>query len=109
MANARPSERAWAPHRPLKRITMRRARPRAPVLMYGFVTLTAAALALGHVRIFDIGPYECSAGLHCDPGFVCALHQQVCIPDGGCGNGIKSSDEACDDGNIRDGDGCSHD
>lgn len=77
--------------------------------MYGFVTLTAAAIALGRARVFDPGTYECSSGLHCDPGFVCARHQQVCIPDGGCGNGIKSNDEVCDDGNIRDGDGCSHD
>jgi cysteine-rich repeat protein len=32
----------------------------------------------------------------------------VCMSSG-CGNAIKEPDEACDDGNTDDGDGCSHD
>jgi cysteine-rich repeat protein len=89
--------------------TMRRARRRAPVLMYGLVTLAAGVIALGCACLFDTATYDCFSGLRCDPGFVCALRQQVCIPDGGCGNGIVSEDEVCDDGNIIDRDGCSSD
>src|ERR1700755_800229 len=46
---------------------------------------------------------------HCSPGQTCALHQDICIDIGGCGDGIVGSDEVCDDGNIISGDGCSAD
>ncbi len=55
----------------------------------------------------------------CGPGQECAANQAVCIPIGGCGNGIVDKGEVCDDGNIVDGetdgsgvfvpDQCSHD
>ena len=49
------------------------------------------------------------SGLLCPPGWRCAAAQDVCIPSGGCGDGIKSPDEVCDDGNILPGDSCSPD
>jgi hypothetical protein len=43
-------------------------------------------------------------GLHCEAGQQCAAHQAVCIPIGGCGDGIvdPSKGEMCDDGNLED-------
>lgn len=50
-----------------------------------------------------------ASGLRCKPGQVCAAEQGVCINIGGCGDGLIGAGEACDDGNIRDGDSCSAD
>ena len=46
--------------------------------------------------------------LHCPPNMARAAQQAVCIRDR-CGDGTVDSDEACDDGNIIPGDGCSSD
>src|ERR1041385_4437595 len=37
-----------------------------------------------------------------------ACHASLCVPKE-CGNGIKTADELCDDGNNTSGDGCSAD
>jgi cysteine-rich repeat protein len=50
----------------------------------------------------------CPTGVYCPPGAKCAAAQAVCIWDD-CGDGIQQPGEACDDGNLIDGDGCSHD
>lgn len=52
----------------------------------------------------------CLAGTRCPTGWRCAANQDVCI-DSGCGDGIADlrAGEACDDGNIIDGDDCSAD
>lgn len=42
----------------------------------------------------------------CDPGFECNQGTGQCITL--CGNGIINTDEACDDGNTNNGDGCSN-
>jgi cysteine-rich repeat protein len=49
----------------------------------------------------------CANGIICPDGTTCAAVQAVCIV-GACGNGLPDSGETCDDGNIIDGDGCSH-
>jgi len=49
----------------------------------------------------------CANGIVCPEGTTCAAVQEVCIT-GNCGNGITDPGETCDDGNIVDGDGCSH-
>jgi cysteine-rich repeat protein len=51
---------------------------------------------------------SCPTGIYCPAGAQCAARQAVCIFDN-CGNGVIDPGEVCDDGNIEDGDGCSHD
>lgn len=48
----------------------------------------------------------CDSGLRCPPGTECTADGTACIT-GTCGNGIIDPWETCDDGNVRDGDGCS--
>lgn len=50
-----------------------------------------------------------TSGLLCPPGWTCAAAQDICIPSGGCGDGIVSPDEVCDDGNVLPEDSCSPD
>lgn len=50
----------------------------------------------------------CADDWICPPGKKCAARQQACITDN-CGNGVLDYGEVCDDGNVLDGDGCSHD
>jgi cysteine-rich repeat protein len=64
-------------------------------------------VALGSC-FFDTKTTLCeSSGLRCQPGKVCAADQAACIDAGGCGDGVTNGDEACDDGNVIGGDGCS--
>lgn len=51
----------------------------------------------------------CGNGLRCPLGQECAAAQDVCIEVLGCGDGVISGDEVCDDGNVVSGDGCSAD
>ncbi|MFT3694579.1 MAG: DUF4215 domain-containing protein [Kofleriaceae bacterium] len=51
---------------------------------------------------------ECPTGIVCPDGTTCAAAQAVCITNS-CGNGVVDQGEVCDDGNIKDGDGCSAD
>lgn len=48
----------------------------------------------------------CANGMSCPKGTTCAAKQLACIT-GTCGDGVLDELEACDDGNIIDGDGCS--
>lgn len=50
----------------------------------------------------------CPTGIFCPAGWHCAARAPQCI-QGLCGNDHKDPGEACDDGNITDGDGCSAD
>ncbi|HEY0476054.1 MAG TPA: DUF4215 domain-containing protein [Kofleriaceae bacterium] len=45
----------------------------------------------------------------CPGTMQCATTQVLCVAPASCGNGITDPGEACDDGNTRDGDGCSSD
>src|SRR5215212_293026 len=54
------------------------------------------------------GAQECVNGTFCPPGSECSGDGTTCVTAGGCGNAIKSATEECDDGNVIDGDGCSH-
>jgi cysteine-rich repeat protein len=71
------------------------------------VTLIGSLVAVGCTQPSSV---QCPGGLVCPPGTTCAAHQSVCIK-GLCGNGTidTAAGEACDDGNIVDGDGCSAD
>lgn len=46
--------------------------------------------------------------LRCPSGSSCTKDQTACIQDN-CGNGRSDNGEVCDDGNVRNGDGCSDD
>src|SRR5262245_15967612 len=50
----------------------------------------------------------CWMGVACPAPLECAAVRPVCITNK-CGNGVIDTGEMCDDGNIMDGDGCSHD
>ncbi len=77
---------------------------------HGKVSLALCLLTLGAcdslIQEPDIS--FCPLGIMCPPKKKCALRQNVCISDN-CGNGVLDPGEVCDDGNIIDGDGCSHD
>jgi cysteine-rich repeat protein len=53
---------------------------------------------------------QCEAtGVLCPAGTHCAAAEPVCISDlNQCGNAHMDLNEECDDGNTKDGDGCSH-
>ncbi|WP_208729759.1 DUF4215 domain-containing protein [Corallococcus exercitus] len=55
----------------------------------------------------DTPDRNCPSGLLCPEGRRCAAKQDICIPSD-CGDGVIQDDEACDDGNVIDGDGCNH-
>lgn len=74
----------------------------------GIVTPMVAALSGACLFKSQITLCETS-GLLCPPGWTCAAAQEICIPSGGCGDGIVSPDEVCDDGNVLPGDSCSPD
>lgn len=50
----------------------------------------------------------CPTGIYCPVAMQCAAVQVVCIASS-CGNGVVDPGEQCDDGNVEDGDHCSHD
>jgi cysteine-rich repeat protein len=69
-----------------------------------FIPVLVASLltsCLGPVSVF------CPSGMICPEGQACAASQAVCIKTP-CGDGVVAIGEVCDDGNILDGDGCSH-
>jgi cysteine-rich repeat protein len=49
-----------------------------------------------------------AVAITCPAGMAPAASQRVCV-EGLCGNGVLDAEEACDDGNLIDGDGCSAD
>lgn len=73
---------------------------------WGAVTTVMFVVTL-NASCFDTETTLCEMfGGRCAPGFVCARYQAACVPIGGCGDGVVSSDEVCDDGNIENGDDC---
>ena len=72
--------------------------------------VSVTILALSDACFFEAGTKPCEYfDVFCAPGWTCAAVQSTCIPIGGCGDGLVGPGEACDDGNIQDGDGCSRD
>jgi cysteine-rich repeat protein len=58
----------------------------------------------------EIKSKECSANGEtylCPETMECGGVVRLCVPHGGCGNGVVEGDEQCDDGTIKEGDGCS--
>ena len=64
------------------------------------------AVLLGAGCVDQPGATVCPTGIVCPDGTTCAAAQPVCIINP-CGNGRVDTGEACDDGNILSGDGCS--
>jgi hypothetical protein len=84
------------------------------------VAMTIMAGAMSGSCAFDTTTNFCEQfDLRCKEGQECAVNQAVCINIGGCGNSFMDQGEACDDGNIVDGemdnngvfvlDQCNHD
>src|SRR6187402_1093389 len=72
------------------------------------MAMVISVTALSVSCIFDTETNLCERnGLRCRPEQVCAAEEAVCIPIGGCGDGIMALDEECDDGNTVNKDGCS--
>lgn len=63
--------------------------------------------ALSSSSCLDSSTAVCPSGLRCLQGHRCVQSELrwTCIA-GGCGDGIVSGDEKCDDGNLLNGDGC---
>src|SRR5690242_12616278 len=84
-------------------------RPAPAPVRHGSLSLLAwALLALPLLSCFEPASVLCPSGLVCPEGQLCAANQNVCLKTP-CGNGVVEADEACDDGNILDGDGCAKD
>lgn len=78
---------------------------------FGAAARAALLLVLGVATarcVKEPDAVTCPTGIYCPAGSQCAARQEACIFDG-CGNGVVEPGELCDDGNIEDGDGCSHD
>lgn len=92
---------------------MYRSRQKHSARIRGFAIATILIAAIGATIgscVFDTKTNFCEQfGLRCKEGQECAANQPVCINVGGCGNHHLDPGEACDDGNIMDGDGCSAD
>ncbi len=74
------------------------------------LSLTLMSLLL--TACLELTSTTCPSGLTCPSGMMCAAQQDICIDASpSCGDGVvqASIGEACDDGNILDGDGCSQD
>ena len=69
-----------------------------------FVILAAAVVG----SACSTGEAARASALTCPPGMALAAKQPICI-HGHCANGILDENEACDDGNLIAGDGCSPD
>lgn len=76
------------------------------------VIMAAATIAVAVTSgscVFETETSPCDER-RCAPGWRCALHQDACIPVGGCGDGIVHAEqEVCDDGDIESRDGCRSD
>src|SRR5215813_7223656 len=72
--------------------------------------MVIALVVAGSSCIFDTTTHVCGrTGIRCPAGFTCAATQPVCISSlNTCANGVLDPGEECDDGNVLDGDGCSH-
>jgi cysteine-rich repeat protein len=85
-------------------------KPRLRISRLGLVGATVLAVAAASGSCFGTQTTLCErTGLRCGPGLVCSADQDACIDPGGCGDGVITGDEVCDDGNVTSGDGCSAD
>src|ERR1051325_266251 len=75
---------------------------------FGLLCLGALAAALTACASNNVS--QCDAqGILCPSGTHCAAAEAICISyTQRCGDAHVDSDEQCDDGNTKDGDGCSH-
>jgi cysteine-rich repeat protein len=91
---------------------MHRVNGRVYLRARGLVIMVAATIVVAVTSgscVFDTETSPCDER-RCAPGWRCALHQDVCIPVGGCGDGIVNEpQEVCDDGDIESRDGCRND
>lgn len=73
-------------------------------------TAAVGLLVLAVMSCLDSTTELCASGLRCLPHHRCVQTKQgwTCLA-AGCGDGIVSGEEICDDGNRLDGDGCSAD
>lgn len=79
---------------------------RRRILGIAMIGMGAAAVVSGSC-FFEPRTKLCeSTGVRCPQDWFCTADQDACTQDG-CGDGILTGGEACDDGNKRDGDGCS--
>lgn len=69
-------------------------------------TLALSFLFLSLCACMEPKSVLCSSGRACPAGQKCAASQDICIKTD-CGDGLLQAGEACDDGNVLDGDGCS--
>ncbi len=70
------------------------------------IAMTVVAVLSG-ACFFNTNTASCeTSGLRCPPGWACTADQDACTQDG-CGDGLVTGEEVCDDGNQQDGDGCS--
>lgn len=74
----------------------------------GLSCLAFALLLLPLPACLTPDSVTCASGMMCPVGHSCSADQNTCIMNG-CGDGIAQAGEVCDDGNVRDGDGCSAD
>jgi len=77
------------------------------VLVSFLASIVASIVVLGSCAT-QPAAHECTNGIVCPDPLQCAAAQAVCISNS-CGNGVVDPGEVCDDGNIKNGDGCSAD
>ncbi|MCU0691586.1 MAG: DUF4215 domain-containing protein [Polyangiaceae bacterium] len=79
---------------------------RACLLEIGRTCLHNAACASSYCDPAD-STCACDESADCPAGLQCATHlaPNQCVL-AGCGNGVRDASEACDDGNLNNGDGC---
>src|SRR4051812_49885747 len=71
-----------------------------------FVAIAAGIGACASPAVVECG----NTGVLCPSGTHCAAAQGICLPDTNtCGDAHQDPGEVCDDGNTKDGDGCSAD
>jgi cysteine-rich repeat protein len=75
---------------------------------FGLFCLGALAVAFAACASNNVSQCE-ATGVLCPSGMHCAAAEPICLKDDNlCGNAHPDPDEECDDGNTKDGDGCSH-
>ncbi|WP_224367359.1 DUF4215 domain-containing protein [Hyalangium versicolor] len=78
------------------------------VILQGSWQVWVALVTLPLLSCLEPESVVCPSGRVCRAGLACAAVQDTCI-ETSCGDGIVQEQEACDDGNIQNGDGCSRD